>query len=256
MTMMIDTHAHLYLEEFDEDRTALMQRMQDAGVEKVFLPNIDSTTTEALLKMEKDFPGRAYPMMGLHPCNVNEKVKEELQKVKEWLAERPFAAVGEIGLDFYWDTTFREQQIQAFSTQIDWAMQHDLPIVIHARNSMKECIEIVNAKQNGHLKGIFHCFSGTLEQAEKIIEMGFLMGIGGIVTFKKSTLPNVLKNFELSHLVLETDSPYLTPAPHRGKRNESSYIPYIAAKIAEIKEVSVEKVAEITTANALRLYKL
>ncbi len=254
--MMIDTHAHLYLEDFDKDRNTLMQRMQDVGVEKVFLPNIDSSTTEALLRMETAFPARAYPMMGLHPCSVKEDVEKELQQVNKWLSKRDFAAVGEIGLDFYWDTTFKEQQIQAFSTQIDWALQHNLPIVIHARNSIDKCIEIVSAKQKGDLKGIFHCFSGTREQAEKIIELGFLMGIGGIVTFKKSLLPDVLRNIDLDHVVLETDAPYLTPVPHRGKRNESSYIPFIAAKIAEIKEISVERVAEITTSNALRLYRL
>lgn len=254
--MMIDTHAHLYLEDFDKDRNTLMQRMQDVGVEKVFLPNIDSSTTEALLRMETAFPARAYPMMGLHPCSVKEDVEKELQQVNKWLNKRDFAAVGEIGLDFYWDTTFKEQQIQAFSTQIDWALQHNLPIVIHARNSIDKCIEIVSAKQKGDLKGIFHCFSGTREQAEKIIELGFLMGIGGIVTFKKSLLPDVLRNIDLDHVVLETDAPYLTPVPHRGKRNESSYIPFIAAKIAEIKEISVERVAEITTSNALRLYRL
>lgn len=254
--MMIDTHAHLYLEDFDEDRQALMQRSAEKGVKKVYLPNIDSTTIDALLQMEKDFPQQALPMMGLHPCYVKENAEDELQIVKQWLERRAFAAVGEIGLDFYWDVSFKEAQIAAFEQQIDWALEYDLPVVIHARNSLDECIEIVRAKQTGNLRGIFHCFSGTEEQAQAIIDQGFLMGIGGVVTFKKSTLPEVIKNIALSHLVLETDAPYLTPAPHRGKRNESSYIPYIAEKIAEIKSVSVAEVAETTTANALGIYKL
>lgn len=254
--MMIDTHAHLYLEDFDEDRKTLMQRAKEKGVERVYLPNIDSTTIEPLLQMEKDFPQQAFPMMGLHPCNVKENVAEELQIVKQWLDKKKFAAVGEIGLDFYWDTTFKEQQMAAFRQQIDWAMEYRLPIVIHARDSLVECIDIVRSRQKGSLMGIFHCFSGTTEQAQDIINLGFLMGIGGVVTFKKSTLPELIKEIPLRHLVLETDAPYLTPAPHRGKRNESSYIPYIAEKIAEIKNCTLAEVTDATTANALDLYNL
>lgn len=232
-----------------------MHRAMDAGVKKVFLPNIDSGTIHAMLDMEKKFPKQAFAMIGLHPGSVKETVEEELKKVKEWLSKRKFAAVGEIGLDFYWDTTFKEQQLHAFSTQIDLALQYDLPIVIHSRNATAECIEMVQDKQNGKLKGIFHCFSGTVMEAKKIIALGFYLGIGGVVTFKKSTLPEVLKRIDLEHLVLETDSPYLTPVPHRGKRNESSYIPFVAEKVAEIKGVSVDDVAKVTTANALELYR-
>lgn len=253
--MFVDTHAHLYLEEYNEDRETVMHRAMDAGVKKVFLPNIDSGTIHAMLDMEKKFPKQAFAMIGLHPGSVKETVEEELKKVKEWLSKRKFAAVGEIGLDFYWDTTFKEQQLHAFSTQIDLALQYDLPIVIHSRNATAECIEMVQDKQNGKLKGIFHCFSGTVMEAKKIIALGFYLGIGGVVTFKKSTLPEVLKRIDLEHLVLETDSPYLTPVPHRGKRNESSYIPFVAEKVAEIKGVSVDDVAKVTTANALELYR-
>lgn len=253
---MIDTHAHLYLEDFDEDREAVMQRAAEKGIEKVYLPNIDSSTIEALLRMEGDFSGRALPMMGLHPGSVKDDWKEQLSVVKKWLDKRSFAAVGEIGLDFYWDITFKEQQIAAFKQQIDWALEYKLPIVIHARNSLEECIEIVRARQNGALTGIFHCFSGTEKQAREIIGLGFCMGVGGILTFKKSTLPEVIKKIPLQHLVLETDAPYLTPAPHRGKRNESSYIPHIAEKLAAVKDVSLAEVAEVTTANALGIYQL
>lgn len=254
--MFIDTHAHLYLEEFNEDREAVMQRAMDSGVKKIFLPNIDSGTIHAMLDMEKKFPKQAFAMMGLHPGSVNGTVEEELKRVKEWLSKRKFVAVGEIGLDFYWDTTFKEQQLQAFSAQIDLALQYDLPIVIHSRNAMAECIEMVQGKQNGKLKGIFHCFSGTVTEAKKIVALGFYLGIGGVITFKKSTLPEVLKRIDLERLVLETDSPYLTPVPHRGKRNESSYIPFIAEKVAEIKGVSVDVVAGITSSNARILYNI
>lgn len=250
----IDTHAHLYLKEFEEDRETLMQKALEAGVSKTFLPNIDSSTISSMLALEKNFPGQAYAMMGLHPCSVNESVEVELQKVEHWLSRRHFAAIGEIGLDFYWDVTFKEQQLHAFSLQIDYALRYDLPIVIHSRNSTRECIDLVRSKQNGKLKGVFHCFSGTQEEANEIIELGFYMGIGGVVTFKKSSLPDILQKISLEHLVLETDAPYLAPVPYRGKRNESSYIPLIAEKIAGIKDVPLEEVAKVTTSNAGRLY--
>ncbi len=253
---MIDTHAHLYLEDFDEDRDAIMQRAAAKGVKKIYLPNIDSGTIDALLRMEKNFSGRALPMMGLHPGSVKDNWEEELGVIKKWLAQHSFAAVGEIGLDFYWDVTYKEQQIAAFKQQIDWALAHQLPIVIHARNALDDCIDIVRSKQNGALTGIFHCFSGTVKQAKEIIGLGFFMGVGGIVTFKKATLPEVIKEIPLQHLVLETDAPYLTPAPHRGKRNESSYIPHIAEKLAAIKDVPLAEVAAVTTANAGQIYQL
>lgn len=253
---LTDSHAHLYLDEFDDDRREMMERGFEAGVEKIFLPNIDSSTTDKLLKMEAEYSGNVHAMMGLHPCSVKEDATKELDSVREWLARRSFAAVGEIGLDFYWDVTFKEQQLQAFSQQIDWALEYDLPIVIHSRNSTPECIDVVRSKQNGRLKGVFHCFSGTPEEAAAIIDLGFFLGIGGVLTFKKSTLPELIKNINPDHLLLETDAPYLAPVPFRGKRNESSYIREVAQKIADIKEMPVEEVADITTANAHRLFKV
>lgn len=256
MISFIDSHTHLFLPEFEEDRADMMHRVKEAGVEKVFLPNIDSSTIHDLLKFERDFSNHAYAMMGLHPCSVKENAEEEIGIVKDWLSRRTFAAVGEIGLDFYRDITFKEQQMAAFDQQIELALQYNLPVVIHSRNSMRECMDMIRARQNGQLKGVFHCFSGTAAEANEIIDAGFYLGIGGIVTFKKSTLPEVIKEIDLSHLLLETDSPYLAPAPHRGKRNESSYIPLIAEKIAEIKQVDPAEVAEATTENAHRLFKL
>ncbi len=253
--MLIDTHTHLFLKEFDEDRDEMMKRALENGVNKVYLPNIDSSTTEKMLAMEKAYDW-AKPMIGLHPCSVKDNVEEELQHIKYWLKKHSFAAIGEIGLDFYWDTTFKDQQIAIFKKEIDLALEYDLPIVIHARNSLEECIDIVKSKQNGDLKGVFHCFSGTLDQANEIIDLGFLMGIGGIVTFKNADLPKIVKDIHISHLLLETDAPYLAPTPNRGKRNESSYIPLIAEKIAELQQISMEEVTAVTSENALQLYNL
>jgi len=247
---LIDTHAHLYDEQFDTDRNEMIQRALDAGVEKMYLPNCDSTTLPGMLALADQYPNQCMPMMGLHPVYVKENYQSELALVQEWLARRKFAAVGEIGLDKYWDQTFLEHQKEAFSLQIDWALQYDLPIVIHSRESTTECIEIVRGKQNGKLKGIFHCFSGTVEEARQITDLGLLLGIGGVVTYKKSSLPEVIAAIDLRHLVLETDAPYLSPVPCRGKRNESSYLPHIAAQIGSIKNLSVEEVATITTTNA------
>lgn len=255
MPSFIDSHAHLFLPEFHEDEEAVMQRMMDAGVEKVFLPNIDSSTIGDLLNFEQKFPEHAFAMMGLHPCSVKENIEDELDIIKQQLSQRKFAAVGEIGLDFYWDITFKEQQIAAFNKQIDWALLYDLPIVIHSRNSTRECIDMVRSKQTGSLKGVFHCFSGTADEAHEIIDMGFYLGIGGVITFKKSTLPEIIKDIDLSYMLLETDAPYLAPVPYRGKRNESSYIPLIAEKIAGVKGTGVGEVAKVTTENAKGLFK-
>lgn len=254
MPEYIDSHTHLFSAEFDTDRDQVMQRALDSGVTRMYLPNIDSGTVEAMLDLEKRYPGTAFAMMGLHPCSVNGEVARELETVREWLERRSFSAVGEIGLDFYWDQTFRTEQIEAFSTQVDWALAYGLPIVIHSRESTPECIEVVRSKQNGSLRGIFHCFSGTAAEAAEIIDLGFLLGIGGVVTFKKSTLPEQLEGIGLEHIVLETDSPYLAPVPYRGKRNESAYIPLIAERIAGIKQVSLDEVARVTTDNVLRLF--
>jgi TatD DNase family protein len=253
---LADSHAHLYLEEFKDDRREVMERALKNEVKKIFLPNIDSTTIDDLLQTEAAFPDLAYAMMGLHPCSVKENVEEELEGVKTWLEARPFVAIGETGLDFYWDVAFKEQQIRAFNQQITWALEYDLPVVIHSRNSTEECIDLVRARQKGQLRGVFHCFSGTTAEANAIIDLGFYLGIGGVVTFKKSTLPEVIKDIDLSHILLETDAPYLAPVPFRGKRNESSYIRQVAQKVADIKGVPIEKAAALTTQNALELFRV
>ena len=248
---LTDTHTHLFAEEFDNDRAEMIQRAISSGVKKMFLPNIDAGSIASMFKLEEQFPQNCFGMMGLHPCSVNEQYGEELTIVEHWLGKRKFIAVGEIGLDYHWDKTFIPQQKDAFSKQIDGAKKYNLPIVIHQRDCFEDCFEIVKSKNDKTLKGIFHCFSGTLEEANKIISLGnFKLGIGGVITYKKSELPEVLKQIDLKHIVLETDSPYLAPVPHRGKRNESSYLTIIANKIAEAKEISVEEVARITTQNA------
>lgn len=252
--MFIDTHTHLYSEEFNTDRANVIKKAISAGVTKLFLPNIDSTSIDGMLALEKEYPQNCFPMMGLHPCSVNENVEAELKLVGDWLAKRKFSAVGEIGIDLYWDKTFFEQQKMAFKKQIDWALQYDLPIVIHCRDAFDEIFEILTAYQKLP-KGIFHCFSGNLEQANKIIEhTQFKLGIGGVVTFKNSGLDKVVEQIDMKHLVLETDSPYLAPVPFRGKRNESGYLMMVAEKVAQIKNSSIAEVAEITTKNAEEIF--
>jgi TatD DNase family protein len=250
----IDSHTHLYDEQFDTDREAMIEQAINAGVEKMYMPNCDSTTIPGMLAVEEKWKNNCFSMMGLHPVYVKENYEEELAIVKQWLAKRKFYAVGEIGLDKYWDMSFFEQQKEAFAVQIDWALEYNLPIVIHSRESTQDCIDIVRSKQNGKLKGIFHCFSGSLAEAEQITELGLALGIGGVVTFKKSNLPEILSAISLEDIVLETDAPYLAPVPYRGKRNESSYIPLIAQKIAEVKSIPIEEVATVTTANAEKIF--
>ena len=253
--VLIDTHTHLFSVEFDSDRTETVQRAISVGVKKFFLPNIDSTSIVSMLSLEKQFPENCFAMIGLHPSSVNEKYEEELTIVEHWLSKRKFSAAGEIGMDYHWDKTFISQQKDAFAKQIDLAKKYSLPIVIHQRECFDDLFEIVKSKNDESLKGIFHCFTGTIDQANKIISLGgFKMGIGGTVTYKKSELPEVLQQIDMKHIVLETDSPYLTPAPHRGKRNESSYITFVGQKVAEIKGISVAEVAEITTKNAEEIF--
>jgi TatD DNase family protein len=252
---IVDTHTHLYLQDFNEDIGAVLQRARKEGVHQFYLPNIDSSSIDDLLNLEKKFPKECFAMMGLHPCSVKEDYKNELHIVENWLGRRKFAAVGEIGLDFYWDQTFVAQQKEAFHIQIEWALHYNLPVVIHSRNSMQDCIDIIKQRQNGKLRGIFHCFGGSGEEARQIMDLNFLMGIGGVVTYKKSGLFEVLKDIPLSSLVLETDAPYLTPVPFRGKRNEPSYLQYVLLKIAEAKGLSIEEVAKVTTQNAENLFQ-
>ena len=252
---IIDTHAHLYSEEFQVDIDLVMDRAQKAGVSKMYLPAIDSSETESMLALEQRFPGVCIAMMGLHPCYVKENVTAELAHVKSWLVKRDFVAIGEIGLDFYWDKTFTNQQYEAFDIQMQWALELNRPIVIHTRNAMQETINRVKPFAQKGLKGIFHCFSGSAESAKQIIDLGFLLGIGGVITYKNAGLPEVLENVNLEHLVLETDAPYLTPVPFRGKRNESSYLSFIITKLAEVKGISEEEVARITTLNAEMIFQ-
>jgi TatD DNase family protein len=252
--MMIDTHCHLYLSEFYEDILEVINRAVKEGVTKFYLPSIDSLSLDSMLQLQVKFPDKCFSMMGLHPCSVKENFREELKIVQDWLSKRKFAAVGEIGLDFYWDRTFDQQQYDAFHEQVEWALHYDLPIVIHSRDSTTECINIVHQHQKGTLKGIFHCFGSDYDSALKIIDLGFYLGIGGVITYKNSGLAAVLEKIPLENIVLETDAPYLSPVPFRGKRNESSYLKYIITKLALVKGVSYEEVAAITTSNAEKIF--
>ena len=253
--MLIDTHTHLYLNQFDADRDEVIQRANEHGVNKFYLPNVDSTTIDAMLELEAAYPQSCFAMMGLHPCSVKENYKEELDLVENWLDKRDFCAIGEIGIDLHWDTSTFEIQKDAFRTQIQWAKERELPIVIHSRKSTQECIDIVREAKDDRLGGIFHCFGGTVEEAKQIIDLGFYLGIGGVLTFKKAGLDKTMEEISLDHVVLETDSPYLAPTPNRGKRNESGYVRLVAEKLAEIKGVSLEEIAEKTSANAKRIFK-
>lgn len=254
--MFIDTHAHVYSEQFLSDKSEFLERAASANVSTILMPAIDAQTHAAMLEMEASVPVKCISMMGLHPCSVKEDFEQELEAIDRYLLSRKFVAVGETGLDFYWDITFKEQQYLAFKRQIEWAIQYQLPIVIHSRNSTKECIELVAQYVHRGLKGVFHCFGGSLEEASDIINLGFYLGIGGVLTFKKSGLDEVIKQVGLDRVVLETDAPYLAPVPYRGKRNEPSYIPLIAQKLSEVTGVSVEGIAEITTNNAKKLFNL
>lgn len=251
---LIDTHTHLYLKEFAADIEAVIQRAEAEGVYKFYLPAIDSTETDAMLELEKKFPGKCMSMAGLHPCSVKKNYKEELIKVEQMLLQRKFASIGETGLDFYWDTSFMKEQYESLHMQAGWALQYNLPLVLHTRNAMQETIDVIKQYNGKGLKGIFHCFSGTLQNAKDIIDQGFFLGIGGVITYKNSGLAEVIKEVDMEHIVLETDAPYLTPVPFRGKRNESSYLKYIVQKIAEIKNISIEEVARQTTKNAEKIF--
>jgi TatD DNase family protein len=246
-----DTHTHLYSKEFESDRNTLIQKAIDAGVKRFFMPNISSESILPMFEVEKQFPGHCYPMMGLHPCSVAENVEEELHIIDEWMSKRTFSAIGEIGIDLYWDKTFFKQQQLAFRHQIKLAKKYALPYVIHSRNAFEETMEIVNEFKNENIKAILHCFSGNLEQAQQVIAAGdFKLGIGGVVTFKNSGLDKVVEAIDLKYLVLETDAPYLAPTPYRGKRNEPDYLVLVAKRIAEIKNISLEEVAAVTTENS------
>jgi TatD DNase family protein len=251
-----DTHTHLYLGAFENDREQVVNHAIDRGIKYMFLPNIDSSSVDAMLALCDQFPGHCYPMMGLHPTSVKGNYREELELVKSWHAKKKFIAVGEIGIDLYWDTGNLKEQQEAFREQALLARSLDLPVVIHTRNSFDEVFSIVDDLHGPGLRGVFHCFTGTLEQARKVIGLGFKLGIGGVLTFKNSGLDRVLRDIDLSGIILETDSPFLAPVPFRGKRNESAYTRIIAEKVASLKEVDIEEVASVTTRNALELFRI
>lgn len=253
---LIDTHTHLYVEQFAEDREEVVRRAKNVGVERMYLPNIDVGSIEGLLALEASDPQSCIAMMGLHPCSVKDDYQEQLGQIRSWLEKRPFAAVGEIGMDLYWDQTYEKEQEKAFLTQVEWALEFDRPIVIHSRETIDQLIKLVREVGDSHLRGIFHCFTGTVEQAEQIMELGFYLGIGGVLTFKNSGLDKTVAQLPLERLVLETDAPYLAPVPHRGKRNESAYVLNVAEKLADVQGISLKAVAEQTTANANTLFGL
>jgi len=250
----IDTHAHVYAPELATDIELVIKNAISVGIEKILMPAIDSASLEAMLKVEQQFPDHCIAMMGLHPCYVKENYQEELKLVEEWIAKRKFIAIGEIGLDYYWDKTFAKEQQLVFETQMQWALDMQLPIVIHTRNAMGETIELVKPFANKGLRGVFHCFSGSKESAEQIIGMGFHLGLGGVLTYKNAGVAEAIKDIPMEYLVLETDAPYLAPVPYRGKTNEPSYMLEVAKKLAEIKSMPLHEIAAITTSNAKKLF--
>lgn len=253
---LIDTHAHLYLPEFNEDIHEVMNRAKENGVERILLPNIDSSSIKPLLNLVDKYPDELVPMMGLHPTSVNADFEAELNIVRETLQERKFCAIGEIGIDLYWDKTFFKEQVRAFKTQIEIALDFDLPIVVHARDSFDEILDVLEQYRDTKLRGVLHSFTGNFKQAEQAIDLGFYLGVGGISTFKNSGVGAVIAQQPLSNLILETDSPYLAPTPKRGKRNESSFVRYVAEKLAEYNQMQVSEIEHITTTNAQKLFQL
>ncbi|MEQ6119388.1 TatD family hydrolase [Reichenbachiella sp. MALMAid0571] len=251
---LVDTHAHLYSEKFNDDLNDVIKRSQDAGVERIYMPNIDSKSIDSMLELEHLFPDYCIPTMGLHPCHVDKDFEKELYLVEDWLSKRSFVAVGEMGTDLYWDKTNFELQKKAFIIQCDLAVKYNIPIIIHCRESVAETIQLVAGFNNAKLKGIFHCFNGDVKQADEVIDLGFVVGIGGVSTFKNGGLDDLIIGTDLKSIVLETDSPYLAPVPYRGKRNEPSYVKEVAKKVADLKNLDLEQVGRITTENAYRVY--
>jgi len=248
--ILTDTHTHQYYETDPAKRQELMQRCLDNGISRLFLPNVDSASIDLVMSQVSTFPEYCFPMLGLHPCDVKENWQQELETIYNAIPKHEIYAIGEIGIDLYWDKSTLDIQIEAFKIQINWAKELQLPIVIHCRDSFDEVFTVLEEEKDDDLRGILHCFTGNIEQARKLIGLGFYLGIGGVVTYKNSGLDKVVQEIDLKHIVLETDSPYLTPVPHRGKRNESSYLKYVAEKVADLHQVSIEEVAAITTANS------
>ena len=251
MYSVVDTHSHLFVEEFDADRHEVMLRAREAGVKHIFMPNIDLASVEPMLQVCAEYPDFCSPMLGLHPTEVKADYREDLAQLKALLDRHPFVAIGEVGLDLYWDKTYKDQQIAALEEQIGWALERNLPLVIHSREAFEDLYALFSHYKDTPIRGIFHSFTGTADEAQALLEFpGFMLGINGVVTFKKSTLPEVLREVPLSRVVVETDSPYLAPTPYRGKRNESSYVVRVVEKLAEIYGLCPEAVAEQTTSNA------
>lgn len=252
--VLTDTHTHLYYETDAVKRSELMQRCKQNDISRLFLPNVDAASVPLMFELLEAYPANCYPMLGLHPCSVKDNWEEELAVIQPALHQHKIYAIGEIGIDLYWDKTFLTEQIHAFKLQIKWAKALKLPIVIHCRDAFDEVYQVLLDEQDDNLRGIFHCFTGTLEQAEKITALGFYLGIGGVVTYKNAGLDKILPQIDLKHVVLETDSPYLTPVPYRGKPNESSYLIYVAQKVSDLYQTSVEHVAEVTTENSKKIF--
>jgi TatD DNase family protein len=252
--MFVDSHSHIYSEEFSSDRNEVLIRALKSGVDKIILPNIDSSTIKPMLDLSDSAPYLFIPLLGLHPTSVKEDFRKELEIMEYWLDKREFAGIGEIGIDLYWDKTFINEQIEVFKIQIGWAKKKNIPIVVHVRESFQEVVEIIKQEKDERLNGVFHSFTGSLEQALQVIDLGFKIGIGGIVTFKNSGLDKVVQKIDLQHVLLETDSPWLAPVPHRGHRNEPAFITTIAAKIASLHEITIEEVAHISERNTQQLF--
>ncbi|MGD8234101.1 TatD family hydrolase [Vibrio sp. TRT 1302] len=253
---MIDTHAHIYASEFDADRDDVVKRALAQGIDRILLPNIDLDSIEPMLATEAQYPQICRSMMGLHPCYVDGNVKQTLDIIYSWFEKHRFIAVGEIGIDLYWDKTFRAEQEMAFITQLNWAKEMKLPVVIHTRDSIEETLSLLSQEQDGSLSGVFHCFGGSLEEAKAINDLGFHLGLGGVSTFKNGGMDKVIPHLDMNYVILETDCPYLAPVPHRGKRNEPAYTSLVAQRIAELRQISVEQVDQLTTQNATTLFAL
>lgn len=252
---MIDTHAHIYADQFKEDIEETIERSKETGLERIYMPNIDHTSIDAMLELELKYPNYCIATMGLHPCSVKSDFEKELYIVEEWLSKREFVAIGEMGTDLYWDKTFVDQQVEAFKIQVAWAKQYKKPIIIHCRESLDMTIDLVEQLKDDNLTGVFHCFNGSIDQAQRIAKLGFHIGLGGVSTFKNSGMNEVIPGLSMDNVVLETDSPYLAPVPHRGKRNEPSYVQLVAQKVADYRETSLEEIISITTNNANKLFQ-
>jgi len=252
---LIDTHAHLYAPTFAEEVPQIISRCRDHHVRKIYMPNVDVDTIGSMLALEEQYPDLCVAIIGIHPCYIGQDFQKQLSHVENWLSKRSFAAVGEIGIDLYREKTYQAQQEEALVIQLNWAKQYRLPVVIHCRGGMETTLQLLERHQDGHLRGIFHCFSGSLAEAERIIALGFYLGVGGMVTFKNVALAQIVTAITLDHLVLETDAPYLAPTPYRGQRNEPAYLLNIATKLAELKAVDIETVAQVTTDNAIKVFK-